>query len=297
MEKGKRRRDVASSDEDEADSTTVESDRIAKYRNLLAGLTATEESEKKSKKPEMEMEISWDIGLKDKAEELVKKKLTENKDETVWEKTLADRREKRKAKKKEKKDKKAEDAEPEELEDSADDIPSDIDMNDPYFAEEFQQGEFEKPVKQKKAQKAGDESTEADDAAELDLLMMDEGAKKTHFNYADIIKEEQKSKKNKASSGTDDQDFKIRVEDQRFSALFTSHHFNLDPTNPNYKKTQAMEAILAEKQKRRNEGTDSLEQDQPKKKMPKEGDSELSRLVRSVKSKTSNYKKKPTKFD
>ena len=147
MEKGKRRRDVASSDEDEADSTTVESDRIAKYRNLLAGLTATEESEKKSKKPEMEMEISWDIGLKDKAEELVKKKLTENKDETVWEKTLADRREKRKAKKKEKKDKKAEDAEPEELEDSADDIPSDIDMNDPYFAEEFQQGEFEKPVK------------------------------------------------------------------------------------------------------------------------------------------------------
>ena len=49
------------------------------------------------------MEISWDVGLKDKAEQLVKKKMAEKNQETTWEQHLADRREKRKAKKQEKK--------------------------------------------------------------------------------------------------------------------------------------------------------------------------------------------------
>merc|ERR1712071_653050 len=77
-------------------------DRIAKYRDLLSGITRTEETENK-KKGAMEMEISWDVGLKDKAEQLVKKKMAEKNQETTWEQHLADRREKRKAKKQEKK--------------------------------------------------------------------------------------------------------------------------------------------------------------------------------------------------
>lgn len=141
-----RRKEMVTCSDDDATST-VESERIAKYRNLLAGITSTEETDKKSKKSEMEMEISWDVGLKDKAEDLLKKKLNDKKNETVWEKTLAERREKRKAKKKEKKEKKAEDVEAEEFEDSQDDIPSDVDMNDPYFREEFETGDFEKPTK------------------------------------------------------------------------------------------------------------------------------------------------------
>lgn len=286
---------VTCSDDDA--TSTVESERIAKYRNLLAGITSTEETDKKSKKSEMEMEISWDVGLKDKAEDLLKKKLNDKKNETVWEKTLAERREKRKAKKKEKKEKKAEDVEAEEFEDSQDDIPSDVDMNDPYFREEFETGDFEKPTKQKKTQKTEKESTNPENAAELELLLMDENVKKHHFNYADIVKEGNKSKKVKAPPANDDKNFKIRVEDPRFSALFTSHHFNLDPSDPNFKKTEAMEAILAEKHKRRNEGTDSLEQEQPKRKILKDGDSELSRLVRSVKAKTSIQKKKQKKIN
>ena len=45
----------------------------------------------------------------------------------------------------------------------------------------------------------------------------------------------------------------IQVDDPRFSALFTSHHFNLDPSDSNFKKTEAMETILIEKQKRRKD--------------------------------------------
>ena len=44
---------------------------------------------------------------------------------------------------------------------------------------------------------------------------------------------------------------KVKLDDPRFSALYTSHHFNLDPSDPNFKKTEAMEAILQEKQRRR----------------------------------------------
>jgi len=287
-------RQVAASDSEESDtnSNMAENDRIAKYRDLLSGITRTEETENK-KKGAMEMEISWDVGLKDKAEQLVKKKMAEKNQETTWEQHLADRREKRKAKKQEKKLNKQQAESDEEGDDSEEEIPSDIDMDDPYFQEEFQNGKFEKTEKKTAKKKVEKEST--DNAAELELLLMDENDDKQHFNFSSIVKNEtKKSKKGKAKDAppADDKDFKIRVEDPRFSALFTSHHFNLDPSDPNFKKTQAMEAILAEKQKRRNEGTDSLATDEPKPKVKKDSDLELSRLVRSVKAKASVQKTK-----
>jgi hypothetical protein len=41
------------------------------------------------------------------------------------------------------------------------------------------------------------------------------------------------------------------VKDERFSALFSSHHFNIDPTDSHYRKTKGMEAFRAEKLHRR----------------------------------------------
>jgi hypothetical protein len=41
------------------------------------------------------------------------------------------------------------------------------------------------------------------------------------------------------------------VKDERFSALFSSHHFNIDPTDSHYHKTKGMEALRAEKLHRR----------------------------------------------
>ena len=88
----------SSSDEEGA----TEKDRIAKYRNLLAEITKTEETEKK-KKGEIELEFSWDVGLQEKAEKLVQKKVSEKNAETPWEQQLAKRREKRKSLKQQKK--------------------------------------------------------------------------------------------------------------------------------------------------------------------------------------------------
>lgn len=39
----------------------------------------------------------------------------------------------------------------------------------------------------------------------------------------------------------------MNVKDERFSALFSSHHFNIDPTDSHYHKTKGMEALRAEK--------------------------------------------------
>lgn len=41
------------------------------------------------------------------------------------------------------------------------------------------------------------------------------------------------------------------VKDDRFSALYTSHLFNIDPTDPKFKKTKGMEAFITEKASRR----------------------------------------------
>nr|SVE74054.1 EOG090X0289 [Daphnia barbata] len=284
-------------DEEEADGTEScmgESERIAKYRNLLASIAQSEDTAKKNK-GDVEMEISWGVGLQAKAEEMVKKKMAEKALETPWEQQLAKRREKRKAQKQEKK--KIVVAPPSEDEEESDDIPSDIDMNDPYFKEEFEKEEFRKKkpnVKSKKVEESSHSADEANRAAELELLLMDDNDGKRHFNLKSIIKEEKQSvKKGKrrpeeTAGAKNDDGFKIKVDDPRFAALFTSHHFNLDPSDSNFKKTEAMETILREKQKRRQDNptdvTYKSEQADPKK---CKVDSELSRLVRSVKVKTS----------
>uniref|UniRef100_A0A7M4F292 ESF1 nucleolar pre-rRNA processing protein homolog n=1 Tax=Crocodylus porosus TaxID=8502 RepID=A0A7M4F292_CROPO len=100
-------------------------EQIARYRELLQNI---QEKEKKWEENDMEMEIKWVPGLKETAEEMVKKKL-EGKDKlTPWEQFLEKKREKRKVKKKRK-------ADAEEL--SGEELPSDVDLNDPYFAEEL----------------------------------------------------------------------------------------------------------------------------------------------------------------
>ena len=72
------------------------------------------------------------------------------------------------------------------------------------------------------------------------------------------IEESEKRKKNKKGKkrkGVDDDycdNFKIDVNDERFSALYTSHHFNIDPADPQFKATKATNELIKEKLKRRD---------------------------------------------
>lgn len=63
--------DVVDTQSDQEDD-----DPIQKYKSLLEDIEKKEESKKNK---DMEMEITWGLGIKDKAEELVKKKLNEGK--------------------------------------------------------------------------------------------------------------------------------------------------------------------------------------------------------------------------
>ena len=90
------------------------------------------------------------------------------------------------------------------------------------------------------------------------------------------------------------------MSDSRFDAIYTSHLYNVDPSAPEYKKTLSMEAIIKEKQKRRERKEKrKLEEDENsiKTKLNKKEthDATLSSLVRSVKSKTQNLKRKKLK--
>lgn len=63
-----------SAEELEQKSDDETDDPITKYKMLLQDI---EKKEEKKQNKDMEMEITWGMGLKEKADELVKKKLNE----------------------------------------------------------------------------------------------------------------------------------------------------------------------------------------------------------------------------
>lgn len=178
---------------------------------------------------------------------------------------------------------------------SSDDIPSDVDMNDPYFAEEFNKPEFRK-TKNKKQSKDEEEVSESEERrkAELELLLDDDNDSKAHFSLKKIQEAESTSKKSKRKRKLKEKmiqnkqldNFEVNVNDKRFSALYDSHHFNIDPTDPNFKKTKNMEKIIHEKLKRRPVEV----QDEVPAKKSKE-DIEINMLVKNIKRKTKNINK------
>nr|KAF6471265.1 ESF1 nucleolar pre-rRNA processing protein-like protein [Molossus molossus] len=303
---------LASSSEDEeeiddelqGDEVNVEEDgktkkqkddeeQIAKYRQLLQVI---QEKEKKSKENDMEMEIKWVPGLKESAEEMVKNKL-EGKDKlTPWEQFLEKKKEKKRLKKRQKAF--AEEASEEEL-------PSDVDLSDPYFAEEVKNiaiKDKKKSVKSTKGNTSPEEEAEIEkQKAEMALLMMDEEEEsKKHFNYNKIVEHQNLSKKKKKQlikkKELLEDDFEVNVKDARFQAMYTSHLFNLDPSDPNFKKTKAMEKILEEKARQREQKEQELTQAIKKKECEIQNDSQkksidpaLSMLIKSVKNKTQQF--------
>ncbi|XP_015712224.1 ESF1 homolog [Coturnix japonica] len=290
---------VASEVEDDKPRKSQKDDeeQIAKYRELLQSI---QEKEKKQEEKDIEMEIKWVPGLKESAEEMVKNRLEGKDNLTPWQKYLEKKKEKRNLKKKRKA--------AAEREMSEDEIPSDVDLNDPYFAEELG-----KTGLKKKAEVVESNSEDEDEVekrkAEMALLMMDdEDDGRKHFNYKQIVEQQNLSKKKKKllmkKKELLEDDFQVNVSDTRFQAMFTSPLFNVDPSDPNFKKTKAVERILEEKARRReqkqqdlHEASKEQEKKMAKKETKKSIDPALSMLVKSVKNKTEQFQaRKKQKF-
>ncbi|KAM6138794.1 LOW QUALITY PROTEIN: ESF1 homolog [Phoenicopterus ruber ruber] len=293
--------DVAHELEDDKPKKSQKDDeeQIAKYRELLQSI---QEKEKKKEEKDIGMEIKWVPGLKETAEEMVKNRLEGKDNLTPWQKYLEKKKEKRILKKKRKATA--------EREQSEDELPSDVDLNDPYFAEEL-----EKTGLKKKPESVESTSEDEDEVekqkAEMALLMMDdEDDARKHFNYKKIVEQQNLSKKKKKllmkKKELLEDDFQVNVADTRFQAMFTSPLFNLDPSDPNFKKTKAVEKILEEKARRREEKEQDLKEASKgqENKMVKKGevakkaiDPALSMLIKSVKNKTEEFQaRKKQKF-
>uniref|UniRef100_A0A8C7ME35 Uncharacterized protein n=1 Tax=Oncorhynchus kisutch TaxID=8019 RepID=A0A8C7ME35_ONCKI len=284
---------ASSSDDDDEDGVEMEKEEelpegkkkkeaeqwqhIEKYREMLKSIQ--EKDKKKEEDKGMEMEITWVPGLKETTEQLVKKKL-EGKDKlTPWEEVTDFSF--------------LQESDDSDLRDDA--LPPDVDFDDPFFAEELGSTDVLTQFVSK--------LIKMNPQAEMALLMEDDDKHK-HFNYDKIVDEQNLSKKKrkkllkKDNTSLEEDDFQVDVKDPRFQAMFTSHLYNLDPSDPGYKKTKATQSIQVEKQRFREErqrlreerqrGQDKAlrsSQTPPTQKM----DPGLSMLIKSIKNKTEQF--------
>ncbi|KAJ5908889.1 hypothetical protein N7495_001571 [Penicillium taxi] len=183
-------------------------------------------------------------------------------------------------------------------------VTEDLGFDDPFFTDPTGKttaiAQRKEEKRKKRAEREAEEAASAAQRAELELLMVDDKKSEIkHFDMNEIEKAEKQARKkgkgkakgkNKEPLATDD--FNVDVSDPRFSRLYDSHEFAIDPTNPRYKATSGMKALLDEGRKRRrtrDDGEtepipDKLDRKKKQKNTSKEGISDdLQKLVAKVK--------------
>ncbi|KAJ5214890.1 hypothetical protein N7468_010569 [Penicillium chermesinum] len=317
--------EVVDSTTNEGTSTKL-SKREAERQRMreLLGLSAEPAASTKTKGPVGEMEVTFTSGLagghgKDGG-------VFENEpqiEESTIEKYVRKERERKKRRKEKQKgvqnDGSKNDAETTKIGD--DDKPAttetvegeeDLGFNDPFFddpdGKATAAARRKEEKRKKRAERAAEEEASAAQRAELELLMVDDkkaGIK--HFDMTEIEKAEKQARrkgkgKGKGKDKTKDvavtDDFQMDVSDPRFARLFESHEYAIDPTNPRFKATSGMKALLDEGRKRRRTrddgetevGPDSHNQERKKKQKNSSKDSpsdDLKLLVDKVKKRQS----------
>ncbi|KAF3483046.1 pre-rRNA-processing protein ESF1 [Arthroderma uncinatum] len=290
----------------------------ARVRALLGLSDKTPLAGKKEAKPVGEMEVTFSAGL---SAAPVRESVFENepeKEETTREKYVRkerERKQRRKAKLKASRSGEEVPAEDENdnPEQQAEEAEEDLGFDDPFFtAPDLDAANAAKQRKEEKRklheQRKAEEEASASKRAELELLMMDDdkAAPITHFDMNEIERAEKrarkagkhrKGKKDVTENAPADQ-FEMNVKDPRFQSLFESHEYAIDPTNPRFKQTKAMNTLLEEGRKRRRHAEDSepsgVNPSHKQKKNKKNKSSsvvaddgeDISKLVEKVKSKT-----------
>ena len=139
-------------------------------------------------------------------------------------------------------------------------------FDDPFFAEpnndKISNNKIRKEERlKKKAERKSEEEAAAKQREELELLMVDDkNPNVRHFDIKEIERAEKKAKKGKKNKKANtegartvgDDDVKVDANDPRFARLYETHDFAIDPSNPKYKDTKNMKAIVEEGRKRKS---------------------------------------------
>jgi len=233
--------DDSASDEDGVDSSDDESlpnggskRKLTKEERLAILLQGDKSDEEQT--DDQDMEITFNTELEDLSKRILERKSNEEK--TVWEKHQEKMKEKRKARKR-------------GLDDNDDHSSEDEpDEDDDFFANE-QSDEEPKPSKSKKhkskakdkgKRKGKDGHTEEHlerEATREELELLVAGDQDTASGAKGYNLKRKKGKKGKEEPAEDKLPDIDLSKDDRFSAMFTSHLFALDPTDPQYKRSAA----------------------------------------------------------
>lgn len=267
-------------DEDDADGITEPADgepkltkkELARQKMREAlGLASEPESKKSSGGPVGEMEVTFTPALSGE------KSKKDEREETTIEKYARKEREKKEKKRQAAKAKReALDDEDDEDDDDGgiqiaqgddEDDDENLGFNDPFFTTDDPAPPSktsirkEERLKNRKAREAA-EARDAEEKVHLTKVMAEDAQQNQvdhldHFNMNEILRaEKQKGKKKKYQKKTKaevglQEDFKMDVKDNRFKAVFDSHEFAIDPSNPKFKATEGMKKLLEEGRKKR----------------------------------------------
>lgn len=304
-----------------SEKVSKKEDERQRMRALL-GLSTESARPSKSDRPVGEMEVTFTSGL---AGEPNRESIFENEpenDETTIEKYIRKERERKKRRKEKYRAAKGGDEggveEADEDSSKAADKSDkgkekkeeeDLGFDDPFFnnpdGKAAAASRRKEEKRKKREEREAKEAAEAAHRAELELLMLDDKKSDVkHFDMNEIEKAEKqarrkgKGKGKSKAKGQDEaavtDDFHMDVNDPRFSRLFESHEFAIDPTNPKFKATSGMKALLDEGRKRRRDRDEKPEEPEERtgKKKQKKGASQeaesenLKKLVDKVKRKT-----------
>ncbi|KAL4724701.1 pre-rRNA-processing protein esf1 [Fusarium chlamydosporum] len=256
-------------------------------RKMRAALGLSEEPTKSSKNaPVGDMEITFTPALSESAP----KKTAE--EETTIEKYIRKEKERKEKKReaararREGRDPNAAEEEEEVVEAPAGDD-DDLGFDDPFFTaaepEAVSKTSIRKAdrLKKREAREAAEAEAKAQ-KKQLEKVMADVNEDQAehldHFDMNEIVRAEKAQRKKgkakkkalaKESRGGLQEDFNMDVDDDRFKAVFESHEYAIDPSNPKFKATKGMTKLLEEGRKKRRNADEEV--DEPKVKKAKKG--------------------------
>ncbi|ELR10672.1 pre-rRNA-processing protein esf1 [Pseudogymnoascus destructans] len=240
------------------------------------GLSAEPMKSKKVEGPVGDMQITFTAGLSttDKGDGgvFLNKPIIEETTAEAYIRKEKERKARRKEKAKATREGRDVDAEVEVAEEVVAEPEADLGFDDPFFATDDKvkskaASDLRKAARAKKhAEKKALQDAADEQKKELELIMtegLDEGGSREHFDINEIARAEKAAKRGgkrgrkgktgevEDRKGALQKGFEMDVADPRFGALFESHEFAIDTSNPKYKATEGMKKLLEEGRRKR----------------------------------------------